>query len=251
MNRAILAAALLLAPVTTSAVAGPLSGDVRAIRDGKGAFTFDARPDVWGDGHGIFVEGNSGRRNRPHLENGPIRVLLEVRGGRVTDLDASVGGRPEWTRGAVDLGHRAVPEAVEFLLDLAATGDGRVAEEVIAPAALGRDAVTWPRMLEIARMDGRPRDVRKAAVFWLGQAAGDRVAGELERFIETDGEDLEVREHAVFAVSQRDPDEAFPILMRVIRSNGHPELRRKALFWLSELDDPRVIGVLEEILTGR
>jgi HEAT repeat protein len=60
--------------------------------------------------------------------------------------------------------------------------------------------------------------------------------------------DLEVREHAVFALSQRPAEEGVPALIRIARTNPHPELRRKALFWLGQSEDPRALTLFEEIL---
>jgi hypothetical protein len=39
-----------------------------------------------------------------------------------------------------------------------------------------------------------------------------------------------------------------PALIRIARSNPHPELRKTALFWLGQSEDPRAIALFEEIL---
>jgi hypothetical protein len=39
--------------------------------------------------------------------------------------------------------------------------------------------------------------------------------------------------------------------MRLARSNKDPKVRRKALFWLGQSDDPRVLALFEDILTKR
>lgn len=41
------------------------------------------------------------------------------------------------------------------------------------------------------------------------------------------GDDLDVREQAVFALSQRPANEGVPALIRIARTNPHPELRKK------------------------
>lgn len=63
--------------------------------------------------------------------------------------------------------------------------------------------------------------------------------------------DREVREAAVFALSQRPTDEGIPALSRIARQNADPELRRKAIFWLGQSDDPRALQLFEELLTKR
>jgi hypothetical protein len=39
-----------------------------------------------------------------------------------------------------------------------------------------------------------------------------------------------------------------PALIRIARTNPHPELRRTALFWLGQSEDPRALTLFEEIL---
>jgi HEAT repeat protein len=53
----------------------------------------------------------------------------------------------------------------------------------------------------------------------------------------------------VFALSQRPRDEGVPALIRIARENPDPELRKKAIFWLGQSDDPRALALFEELLT--
>jgi len=53
----------------------------------------------------------------------------------------------------------------------------------------------------------------------------------------------------VFALSQRPRDEGVPALIKIARQNPDPELRRKAIFWLGQSEDPRAISLFEELLT--
>ena len=63
--------------------------------------------------------------------------------------------------------------------------------------------------------------------------------------------DRDIREHAVFALSQRPKEEGVPILIRIAKTNKDPEIRRRALFWLGQSEDPRALALFEEILTKR
>jgi HEAT repeat protein len=40
-----------------------------------------------------------------------------------------------------------------------------------------------------------------------------------------------------------------PALINVARSNRSPAIRKSALFWLGQTNDPRAIALFEEILT--
>jgi HEAT repeat protein len=55
----------------------------------------------------------------------------------------------------------------------------------------------------------------------------------------------------VFALSQRPSEESVPALIRIARTNRHPELRKTALFWLGQSEDPRAITLFEELLVSQ
>ena len=107
----------------------------------------------------------------------------------------------------------------------------------------------WPALLKLARDERVARRARRQAVFWLGQAAGDAATRGLTDLVDDSGVDREVKEQAVFALSQRPRDEGVPALIRIARTHRDPEVRRKALFWLGESDDPRALALFEELLT--
>ena len=102
-------------------------------------------------------------------------------------------------------------------------------------------------LLRVARGDDT-RKLRKAAVFWLGQAAGRAVTSDLGELADDDSEDQQVREHAVFALSQRPADQAIPALLRIARESPNAGVRKKAMFWLAESGDPRALQLFEQIL---
>jgi len=90
-----------------------------------------------------------------------------------------------------------------------------------------------------------------SAAAWLGQAAGDKATESLSTLAATDTMDREVREQVVFALSQRPRAEGIPALIKVARSNRDPGIRKKALFWLGQSNDPRALELFEELLTKK
>jgi HEAT repeat protein len=52
----------------------------------------------------------------------------------------------------------------------------------------------------------------------------------------------------VFALSQRPREEAVPALIRIARASRDGGTRRKDVFWLGQIDDPRAVALFEEIL---
>ena len=61
--------------------------------------------------------------------------------------------------------------------------------------------------------------------------------------------DRELKEQVLFALSQRIREPAVvEKLMEIGRDETDPELRNRAVFWLSQSRDPRVPGFLLEII---
>jgi HEAT repeat protein len=150
-----------------------------------------------------------------------------------------------------ELGTVSAPAAADALLDLTGRVTGRAADDLIFPATIADSVEVWPRLVTIARADRLPTDTRKSAVFWLGQAAGDRVVEELGGLATDVNEDREIQEHAVFALSQLRDDVGVPRLIEIARTHDDPKVRKSAMFWLGQSGDPRAIALFEEILTGR
>jgi hypothetical protein len=204
------------------------------------------RQTVWMDGRW------AGDEVAYDCDAGPVRVSLTVRRGHVDALRTYVGGRwvtPLAAAAVTDLGTTSARDAVDFLLDLAAREDGRVGEEAVLPATLADSVTVWPTLLSLARSDRVPRRTRRQAVFWLGQAAGAVATRGLSALVDQDGVEREVKEQAVFALSQQPHGEGVPALIRIARTHRDREVRRKALFWLGQADDPRALALFEELLT--
>ena len=247
---------------------------VAAAPDGTVRLTFAARPGVCGDGRSLIAfDCEPGSPQSPRhirasgswieggnldchcaLGTGPVHVALTVRGGKAQRLCAYVGA--QWGGSArtgdttvTDLGAVSTREATDFLLGLAAREDGKAGDEAIFAATLADSVTVWPALLKLARDERLPHRTRRAAVFWLGQAAGDAAARELTGLVEDGGVDREVKEAAVFALSQRPRDEGVPTLIRIARTHPDPEVRKKAIFWLGQSEDSRALALFEELLT--
>jgi HEAT repeat protein len=183
---------------------------------------------------------------------GPARVVIDRGGGELSDLRFYVGGR--WRPAAsdvVDLGTVPAREAADYLLSLAQSDRGSLGRKAIFPATIADSAEIWPTLVRIARNTDLPRETRTQSVFWLGQAAGDAATANLNSLVLDNSVDREVREQAVFALSQRPRDEGVPALISVAKTNKDPEIRRKALFWLGQSQDPRAIDLFEQLLTKK
>ena len=57
-----------------------------------------------------------------------------------------------------------------------------------------------------------------------------------------------MKKRAVFALSQLPKDESIPKLIDVARNNRNAEVRRQAMFWLGQTNDPRALKFFEDVL---
>jgi hypothetical protein len=253
-----------LAGVAAVAPAQSIASRVARVSNGTVRMTFAAKPGICGSGNSIRHSNGRGRTTwgddnisrdvewESDCSPGPARVVLDRRGGELTDLRFYVGGR--WRPAAadvVDLGTVPAGEAANYLVSIAQTEKGSMGEKAIFPATTADSANIWPALIKIARNSDLPRNTRNQSVFWLGQAAGDAATAGLNNIVIDNSVDREVREQAVFALSQRPRDEGVPALIAVARTNKDPEIRKKALFWLGQSHDPRALDLFEELLTKK
>ncbi|MGE3525068.1 MAG: HEAT repeat domain-containing protein [Gemmatimonadales bacterium] len=255
MRASIALSVALILTAGQSARAQSLASRVGQMRDGTVSFSYATLPDVCGDGENNIQVGehthiryNSRDRYRP-CEYGPARITLELSGGEVTRVRTAVGGTPRQVDR--DLGRVRPAEAVSYLFGLARTSRGRAGEQAVFPITLADSVDPWPEMLSLARSRDVAGKTRKSAIFWLGQEAGEVATRGLSEIVDQDDEDREVKESAVFSLSQLPGDQGVPILIRVAKTNSDPRIRRSALFWLGQSDDPRALALFEEILAGR
>lgn len=250
---------LIVVPTSAETTGEDIAQQVEKIERGTVRFIFEARDGVCGDGEGfITVDGSNFHMHHSSngdddwdrdCDEGPVRVTLKVRDGEVVSLRTRVGGH--WRRAGdstIDLGEVPAQEAADYLLDLARHGHKSAAKDAIFPATLARGVVVWPTLLKYARNRSISEDVREQSVFWLGQIAGEKVTEGLSRLVDDDDVEMEVREAAIFALSQRSEHKSTRHLIKIARTNPHPQLRKNALFWLAQKDDPEVLDVFEEIL---
>ncbi len=242
-----------------AAFAAPLAAQetvsqaAKRVGSGTVRFQFKARAGVCGNGQNMsFNTGRNERRKNgeweSECESGPVRVAMDLAGGVPTALRFYVGGRWGGRGEAVDAGTMGAADAAAYFGKLADEAAPKVAKEAIVVATLADSANVWPMLLKVAKDDRREREVRKSAVFWLGQAAGESAAA-LKGLAEDGDEDLEVRKQAVFALSQRPKEEAVPALLKIVRGKSDVRIRRTAIFWLGQSGDPRAVAYFEDVLT--
>ena len=188
-----------------------------------------------------------GFSNTDDAEGGPLQIMLKVEAGRVTRVrplsetcrvdarDATI----TWLSGVT------AEQSVAWLGGLAATSDHT--DEVMAAMTFHAGSPAVDILARLARTHDRA-EVRRKALFWLAQEAGQKVRATLDEAVTLDPE-TEVKKHAVFALSQLPPDEAIPALIRVAETHANPRVREKAVFWLGQTGDSRALSYFEKVLS--
>ena len=253
----------LVALSGTQASAQSVASRVNDVREGEVRMSFALRPGVCGDGRNVWYDNNNNRNYSNYNDSrrrdveydidcttGPGRLVVVRRDGETTELRFYVGGRWRASSTATDIGTVGSRAAVDYLLALAESHDGKAGREAIFPSTLADSVTIWPSLLRIARNDSRPRSTREQATFWLGHLAEEPATRGLTELVGDAAVDREVRKSAIFALSQR-RTEGVPALINVVRTSRDPELRKSALFWLANSKDPRALDLIEELLTKR
>jgi HEAT repeat protein len=103
-------------------------------------------------------------------------------------------------------------------------------------------------LLEVLRDENEDTEIRKNALFWLGQT-GRLDLDDLKGMYST-LDDREMREQAIFVISQQGGKKAADLLLEIVKEEKDPELKSNAIFWLGQIDDDRAMEMLEEIIDG-
>ena len=105
------------------------------------------------------------------------------------------------------------------------------------------DGARW--LLDKARDERQPMEVRRKAIFWAGQ--GHARVADISSLYES-ARDERLKEHVIFVLSQRHEDAATSKLISIAKDDPDREMRKKALFWLAQKDDPRVTKLLTDMV---
>ena len=105
------------------------------------------------------------------------------------------------------------------------------------------DGTRW--LLDRARDERQPMEVRRKAVFWAGQ--GHATVADISSLYGS-ARDGRLKEHIIFVLSQKHEDAATTRLISIAKDDPDREMRKKALFWLAQKDDPRVTKLITDMV---
>ncbi|HTS51345.1 MAG TPA: HEAT repeat domain-containing protein [Bryobacteraceae bacterium] len=244
----------------TRPVSGGLDATLRAILSGQTApaWVGYAEPMIPGsrqmccwndDQRGCFLEPHTGSQavsaspNQTIKLEGPthVVVLYRVENHQVekirsvtTECELDAGGLQFiWLTGATPA------ESVHYLLSItqqAAAGNTREQSQrvkgAVSAIALHADP-SADQALEQLAGPAESDQVRRQAIFWLGNARGQRGFEVVSRILREDPND-KIREHAIFALTQSQEPEAMNAVVRAAHDDTSPRVRGQALFWLAQ-----------------
>jgi len=121
-----------------------------------------------------------------------------------------------------------------------------IREQIVQAVAEHADADDAKWLTGVVEKAGYPIEVRKKALFWAGQREAFPVAQLVSMYDRLD--DQELKEQAIWVLSERHETAATDKVIDIARHDQNRELRKKALFWLGQNDDPRVKQLLMEII---
>ncbi|HMG73605.1 MAG TPA: HEAT repeat domain-containing protein [Pyrinomonadaceae bacterium] len=150
---------------------------------------------------------------------------------------------------AFSLGVSKDKNSLNTLQDLYnAVANREVKEQIIFAASINEakdQSIDF--LLKIAQAEP-DREMRKRALFWLGQKAGEKSLQGLRAVTTSSDADADVQTQAVFAISQRPANEAVPALINLAKIHPNPEIRKQAIFWLSQTGDERALEFFKQLL---
>ena len=251
---------IVVGGLLAAAAAAPMGAQTLADRvagapPGLVQFTFAARADVCGNGRsyietspgnftGTFI-GNYTDGVRPDTcQSGPARVVLDRADREIIAIQTYVGPVQK-APGVTDLGRVSGQQAADFLLGIAATGEGRVGHDALLPAMLADSASTSDALVAIARNQAIPRETRRTALSWVGRSTDGmptipaRVTETLIAVARDDTDNQTVRQEALSDLGRLEHGAGVPSLIELARQSTSMWLAKEAMTALSRSGDPR------------
>ena len=150
---------------------------------------------------------------------------------------------------AFGLGISKDKNSLSSLQDLySSVGNREVKEHIIFVASINEaKEQSIDFLLKIAQTEP-DREVRKRALLWLGQKAGEKSLQGLREVSSSPDADADTQAQAVLAISQRPASEAVPELINLAKIHPNPAIRKQAIFWLSQIGDERALEFFKQLL---
>jgi G3E family GTPase len=121
-------------------------------------------------------------------------------------------------------------------------------DELMCAASMHDNATRRRAFLSGILSSDEGNKLRKQAAFWLGQSDDDPEALRLLEKTALDDHSTEVRKQAVFAISEMHSIAAENVLIELAQNRKDTEIRKEAIFWLAQKASKRAVATLKEAL---
>lgn len=248
----ILAACAVL-PVPS--LAQSLASRVNSAPTSRVQFEFAGRAGVCGDGQSFLSSGGgssyygnvniiNGVSTQP-CSAGPVRVVVDRADAVVTNIE-TVAGPLHTADGATDLGTVSGREAVDYLMSIASSTDGRASRQAILPAAIADGEDITPALVTIARDQNRPLDTRRSALSWIARDDATNTSANTSRATDLllgiardENETQSLRRTALNLLGRVGHGAGVPALVRMATDNSASWTGDESLRALAQSGDPR------------
>jgi HEAT repeat protein len=190
--------------------------------------------------------------NDPAIQEKAIFSLSNTRSERASQILRDIAQNNSASKKAREqaifwLGNRRDADASEFLKGLyTRLTDRDLKEKVLFSVSNNRSAGNGAWLVGIAMNERESMDLRKQALFWAGNQRAVALT-DINALYDRVGE-KEMKEQIIFVLSQNKAEAAVDKLMDIARRDPDRDMRSKAIFWLGQSRDPRILKFLEDLI---
>jgi len=168
--------------------------------------------------------------------DGEVQIYASIEAGKVERIRPLSPQCPVTSRREIrDLGTIDGDESVAWL-ETQVKQYAKRSGDAIAAIAIHRASSAMRFLTDLAD-SGPVTEIRKDAIFWMGQVRIAESSGELERLMFRD-DSAEIRQHAAFSLAQSQAPTRGPALIRQGHDDRNAEVRSQAWFWLAQTELP-------------
>lgn len=145
------------------------------------------------------------------------------------------------------LGQRDDGQSVDTILKLYDKVDSRRAKEQMLHAfATNDNPKTRAKLIEIAKKES-DLELRKNAIFWLGQAGDEGEYFDLLSDLYKTEKDPKLKEMIIMAMAHGGGPAARDMLIRIARSETDTKIQEKAIFWLAQEGGDDILDLMQDL----
>ena len=175
--------------------------------------------------------------DRKRTLDGEVQIYASIQSGKVEHIHALSPDCPVKSKREIrDLGAVDVDESLGWL-EAQVQPHARAGSDALVAIAMHLGSAALRYLSDLAGNAESIMELRKDAIFWMGQVRIAASAGELERLMFRD-RSSEIREHAAFSLAQSEAPHRSAPLIRQGHEDQDPEVRAQAWFWLAQTELP-------------